>query len=179
MEESETLSTGDHRVKLLYAALLAAAMAAAIQPAQAQVLPGSLAPDLLGKTYGGEDLLVSTYHGKVVVASFWASWCGPCKRELPMMEGLQKVIGPDRVKVVAISIEGQKEFELIGKAAQALSLTFVHDTKGDIAKAYGVKGIPHLVVIGKDGRLLKKFVGYSEEQVEGVIAQVEAALRAP
>lgn len=165
-------------MKLLYAAFTAAAMAAAMPPAQAQVQPGSPVPDLLGKTYGGEDLLVSAYQGKVVVASFWASWCGPCKRELPMMEGLQKVIGQDRVKVVAISIEGKQEFEHIGKAAQALSLTFVHDTKGDIARAHGVKGIPHLVVIGKDGRLLKKFVGYSEEQVEGVIAQVEAALRA-
>ena len=93
-----------------------------------------------------------------------------------MLEGMQKIMGQERVKVVAISVEGKEQFKQIGKAAQSLSLTFVHDTSGGIADAYGVKGIPHLVVIGKDGRLLKKFVGYSERQVKGVIEQVQAAL---
>lgn len=142
----------------------------------AQLESGSPAPDLLGKTYEGQDLLVSENQGKVVVATFWASWCGPCRLELPLLEGMQKVVGPERVKVVAISIEDKDRFKEIGKAAKSLSLTFVHDTTGSISKAYGVKGIPHLVVIGKDGKLQRKFVGYSEKQVEGVIAQVRAAL---
>jgi len=156
--------------------ILAVILAAGMTPAWTQVEPGALAPDLLGRTYDGTDLLVSSHRGKVVVASFWASWCGPCQQELPMLEGMQKIMGQERVKVVAISVEGKEQFKQIGKAAQSLSLTFVHDTSGGIADAYGVKGIPHLVIIGKDGRLLKKFVGYSERQVKGVIEQVQAAL---
>jgi thiol-disulfide isomerase/thioredoxin len=160
----------------VHQALLAAVVAAASMNSTAQVEAGAPAPDLLGKTYEGQDLLVSAYQGKVVIATFWASWCGPCQLELPLLEGMQKLIGPERVKVVAISIEDKERFKQIGKAAKSLALTFVHDTTGAISKAYGVKGIPHLVVIGKDGKVQQKFVGYSEKQVEGVIAQVQAAL---
>jgi thiol-disulfide isomerase/thioredoxin len=142
----------------------------------AQVEPGSSAPDLLGKSYEGQDVLVSAFHGKVVIATFWASWCGPCQLELPLLEGIQKVIGPERVKVIAISIEDKDRFKQIGKAAKSLALTFVHDTTGAISKSYGVNGIPHLVVIGRDGKVQRKFVGYSEKQVEGIIAQLRAAL---
>lgn len=155
---------------------LAAALAATCAQVCAQVEAGSSAPDLLGRTYEGQDLLVSAHQGKVVVASFWASWCGPCRLELPLLEGMQKVVGPERVKVVAISIEDNDRFKQIGKAAKTLALTFVHDSTGSISKAYGVNGIPHLVVIGKDGKVQRKFVGYSEKQVVDVIAQVQAAL---
>jgi thiol-disulfide isomerase/thioredoxin len=164
-------------INSLRRALLAAALAVISTHSIAQVEPGSVPPDLLGTTYEGQDLLVSAYKGKVVVATFWASWCGPCQRELPLLEGLQKVVGPERVKVVAISIEDKARFNQLGKAAKSLALTFVHDATGAISRAYGVNGIPHLVIIGKDGRFQKKFVGYSEEQVNGVIAQVQAALQ--
>lgn len=157
-------------------ALLAAVLAAASVRSIAQVDIGAPAPDLLGKTYEGQDFLVSAHQGKVVVATFWASWCGPCQLELPLLEGMQKVIGPDRVKVVAISIESKDRFKQIGSAAKSLALTFVHDTTGSISRAYGVKGIPHLIVIGRDGKVQRRFVGYSEKQVENIIAQVHSAL---
>jgi thiol-disulfide isomerase/thioredoxin len=146
-------------------------------PAGAQVSPGDTVHESLGKTIDGEELLVSSYRGKVVVATFWASWCGPCRKELPMLEGMQKVIGPEKIKVIAISIEPSDVFRKLGKAARSLSLTFTHDSSGAISKAYGRKGVPHLVVLDKEGRLLRTFIGYSEKQVDAVIEEVQEALQ--
>jgi len=160
----------------LRAVFVAMAMtSAALSYAQADV--GAWAPDFLGSTTDGKDFKISTYRGKVVVASFWASWCGPCRRELPLLEGLQKVFGHEKVKVVAISIESEDVFRQISKAATNLSLQFIHDSSGSVSKAYGMKGVPHLVIVGRDGLLMRKFVGYSEEQVEAIINEVRQALR--
>jgi thiol-disulfide isomerase/thioredoxin len=142
----------------------------------AQAVIGEPAPEFLGRTFSGEDFKLSAYKGKVVVASFWASWCGPCRHELPLLEGMQKVLGPDKVKVVAISIEDRDSFRQIHKAAGSLNLEFIHDYNGSVSKEYGRQSVPQLIVVGKDGTLLKKFVGYSEQQADRIVAQVQAAI---
>ena len=159
-------------VVLLCGLLLSTACLASESP----VVIGSEAPDYLGKSYEGDAFLASAYRGKVVVATFWASWCGPCQRELPLLEGIQKFFGEDKVKVVAISIENKNKFRQIGKAAQSLALKFVHDADRKVYERYGVNGVPHLVVIGKDGKIKLKYVGYSESEVEQVVAKIRQAI---
>lgn len=157
------------------AALLAAAPwtlgAAAAAP---QV--GDLAPDGVGLSVEGQPLTLSAHAGKVVVLSFWATWCGPCRKELPILEGIQKVAGKDRVQVIAVNVEDAATFRRVAKAFAALEMTLASDTREVAQRAYGVKGIPHLVIVDKAGRVVRVHRGYSEAGVDAVVADLNRVL---
>lgn len=172
---SATLHLSARRRAVLAAAL--AVTAAGSAPARAQGL-GEIAPDVLGATLDGTEVQVSRHRGQVVVLSFWAAWCAPCRLELPQLEALQRAAG-DRMRVVAINIEGRPEFKRAARALSELQLTVTHDYNKAIQRAYGVTSIPHLVVVGRDGRVRKVLKGYSEKQLDAILAQVNAALQEP
>ncbi len=79
--------------------------------AAAALMPGDKAPDNLGISRDGNPIKVSDFKGAVVVASFWASWCGPCKKELPVLEALQQRLAPELLRVVTVNIEERDEFQ--------------------------------------------------------------------
>lgn len=145
---------------------------------RAQLAVGDRASDNLGTTLDGTPVLASHHLGKVLVVTFWASWCAPCRLELPQLEGMQRVAGPEQLKVVAINIEDRAAFRRAAQVLAQLQLSVTHDATGAISGAYGARSIPHLVVIGRDGRVQNVFHGYSEKQVDAVIAEVNAALAA-
>src|SRR6187455_345793 len=64
---------------------------------------GSVPEDDLGKDIDGNKVRISDYHGKVVILSFWASWCEPCRKELPVLAGVVKQVGPDQLQVIAVN----------------------------------------------------------------------------
>ncbi|MBL8511780.1 MAG: TlpA family protein disulfide reductase [Betaproteobacteria bacterium] len=150
--------------------------ASIIAQAASPVLPGEKPPYRLGVTYDGQNIETTQYLGKVLVVTFWASWCGPCKKELPLLEGLQRAAGKDRLQVVAVNIEDRDQFRRVSRALASASLMVTHDYNKGSADAYGVRGIPHLVLIGKDGKVIKVHRGYSEEGVDAILAEVNAAL---
>ncbi len=159
-------------IALLLSALLAMTSFAR-EPAK--LAPGDTPPQLLGTTIDGDEIDAGEFAGKVLVVTFWASWCGPCKKELPILEGIQRV-GKDSVKVVAVNIEDREQFRKVAKALSTLTLQITHDYRKQSSGAYGVRGIPHLVLIGRDGKVISVHRGYSEESVNSIIAEINAAL---
>ena len=158
----------------LLAALLGLASAADKRPGK-----GDVAPPILGTTLEGDTLEVPQYKGKVLVVTFWATWCGPCMRELPMLESLQRVAGKEKLQVVAVNIEDRAVFRKVSQKLSSFQLTVAHDYGKRGSDAYGVNGIPHMVIIGRDGVILKVNRGYSEDSLDGILAEINAALRAP
>ena len=150
-------------------------------PAVADPMPrkGERAPDVLGTTADGTALEVPQFKGKVLVVTFWASWCGPCMHELPMLESLQRLAGKDRLRVVAVNIEEMAVFRKISRKLESFELTVAHDDRKRGSDAYGVHGIPHMVIIGRDGTILKVNRGYSESALDSILAEINAALAAP
>lgn len=161
-----------HRILTAFLiAVLSPAFAADAVPAK-----GDPAPAALGTTLDGSVLETGQYRGKVLVVTFWASWCGPCLKELPMLEGLQRTVGKDRLHVVAVNIEERDVFRKVARKLESFTLTLAHDDRKRGSDAYGVKGIPHMVIIGRDGTIVKVNRGYSEEALEGILAEIGSAL---
>ncbi len=143
-----------------------------------KLVPGDKPPASLGQTRDGESIETTQYAGKVLVVTFWASWCGPCKKELPVLEGIQRIGGKDRIQVVAVNIEDSDQFRKVAKALASLTLTLTHDYRKKSSEAYGVHGIPHMVIIGRDGKIVNVHRGYSEDALDSIVAEINTALAA-
>ena len=137
---------------------------------------GDVAPQFLGKTVDDTPVSVGDSSGKVTVVTFWASWCAPCRAEMPRLEGIQKVAGSDQIRVVAVNIEKAQVFRRLAPRLSDLQLTLTNDADGKVSAAYGRSAIPHLVLIGRDGRILNVHRGYDEKALDQIIADVNAAL---
>lgn len=161
-----------------YGIALCVAMAA-VNSVAAAPGAGDLPPKEIGKTITGETLTVNDYAGKVVVVSFWATWCKYCLKELPVLEKIQEVGGSDKVQVIAVNTEERAVFVKATRALKDFSMKLAYDPDKAIAHAYGVKGIPHLVIIGRDGHIVKVYRGYGEESLEGIAEDLNHALETP
>jgi thiol-disulfide isomerase/thioredoxin len=138
---------------------------------------GDSPPNYLGKDSDGEDVTLENHKGKIVVISFWASWCSPCLKELPILENIQNKVGTDKIKVIAINFkEDRKKFRKIKKLLSSLNLTLTHDKRGTIGKKYGVEAIPNLFIIGKNGQLVFHNVGYGDSSIDKIVKVINQQL---
>jgi thiol-disulfide isomerase/thioredoxin len=140
-----------------------------------KVAIGSEPPPALGTTLDGKEVNTKDYAGKILVVTFWASWCGPCKAELPILENLQNA-GKGSIQVVAVNIEERDQFRRVARALSTLKLQITHDNGKWASDAYGVKGIPHMVIIGGDGKVRNVHRGYGEGMIPQLVDEINAAL---
>lgn len=160
---------------------LAMIMLVVASMASARPGEGDVPPDYLGRDRSGNEIHVSALRGKVVIVTFWASWCGYCMKELPILAAIQKLAGPAQLQVVAVSHDDSLDiFTKIRNKLKDLDLILTYDA-GDqrIAKPYGVKGIPHMVMIGRDGRIAHTHVGYGEDMLDDIASEINELLAAP
>ncbi len=154
------------------ALLLATAAGAAHVP-----VAGDTAPSYIGYGLDGKKVLLENYAGKVVVISFWATWCPPCRKELPVLGRIQ-MAGKGQIQVVAINTEDHSVFRDAAEILKELPIKLTNDETQKAFSSYGVKGLPHLLVIGKDGRIISVREGYGPSELDDVAAELNAALKA-
>jgi thiol-disulfide isomerase/thioredoxin len=142
---------------------------------------GTIAPDFkVHNLVTGEDVTLTSQHGKVVILTFWASWCGPCKRELPILENAQRAVGKDRLVVFAVSHKDKPEaLAAIKKPASNWQINVMTDRNEHVARLYAVSAIPHLFMIGRDGKVVANHLGYGDRTIDELIADINSALAAP
>jgi peroxiredoxin len=131
------------------------------------VAPGSRAPEFHAATMvagGPKTKNITDYRGQVVLLNMWATWCGPCKQEMPGIQALHDSLGPQGLKVVAISVDDPGFDDAIRSFVAEHRLTFeiLHEGSGTIERDYQTSGIPETFVIGKDGVIRKRVIGAAQ-----------------
>lgn len=162
---------------LLWALLLVPALAAgASNDTAPRPKVGEVPPDALGRDRQGEPVTISQHRGKVVIVTFWASWCGPCRKELPMLGKVQQAVGREHMEVIAINFnEPTREFRSVVRENPGVDLTWVHD-KGKVSKLFGVRALPNMFIIDREGRIAHTHLGYSEDVFKQMIEEILALL---
>jgi thiol-disulfide isomerase/thioredoxin len=121
----------------------------------------SPAPDVsVASIANGSTLKLSDLKGKVVLLNFWATWCPPCREEIPSMMKLNSAMAGKPFQMVAISIDegGKPAIESFFKETGFFLPTYL-DASGTSTKSYGVTGVPESFIIDKQGVLVKKIIG--------------------
>jgi cytochrome c biogenesis protein CcmG, thiol:disulfide interchange protein DsbE len=110
---------------------------------------------------------LADYRGNVVLINIWATWCAPCRVEIPSIEKLNAAYAPKGLKVVAISVDDPGSEPLIRDFVRKYGMNFdvLHDTggqEGKVSRDYQTTGYPETVIIGRDGVIRRKFLGATD-----------------
>jgi thiol-disulfide isomerase/thioredoxin len=117
------------------------------------------APDLKAKDLNGKELSLEAYKGKVVLLNFWATWCGPCRAEIPSLIRIQEVY-KDRLQIIGMDVDDDNE-EQLRAFVKAQGITYpVALTSVPVRLAYGgIAALPTMFLINQDGKVVQKHVG--------------------
>ncbi|MFH1826135.1 MAG: TlpA disulfide reductase family protein [bacterium] len=111
---------------------------------------------------------LSEYRGKVVVLNFWATWCPPCRAEMPSMQKMFDTWSQDKYVMLAVNIAQPREDVLEFARQNKYTFPILLDIDSSVARLYQVRGIPATFIIGKDGQLVQKIVGAREWMIEEI-----------
>ena len=129
---------------------------------------GDVAPDFELTTLDGNNIRLSELKGKKVILNFWASWCGPCRDEMPHMQKYYEDFAQDEnVEILAVNLTSGDRLKNVESFIDDYSLTFPipMDTKGEIGKTYQAITIPTSYMIDTNGRIQNKIVGPMDESM--------------
>jgi thiol-disulfide isomerase/thioredoxin len=119
-----------------------------------QALPATLFRDLDGRTIRLSDL-----RGRAVLINFWATWCEPCRAEMPTLQQVADLYGPEKLAVLAVNVKDSDAKVRQFMTSTAMNLPVLPDPEGSIARQWQVRIFPTTVLIGADGRARWRIVG--------------------
>jgi peroxiredoxin len=139
---------------------------------------GLMAPDFAMKSLDGKVVHLSDFRGKAVVLNFWATWCDPCREEMPWFVDLQKEYGPQGLQIVGVAMDDADPAD-IAKFAKELNIDYpilvgAASARDSVADAYGgIDVLPETFYIGRDGKVLQKVFGLKErDEIESYMKQI-------
>lgn len=149
---------------LAMAAVFVAALVIRILPQIALVSIGSTAPEFNAvDLHTGRPARLADYRGKVLLLNIWATWCQPCRVEMPAMERLWSRFNGTDFRILAVSVDTDDSSAVSAFARQlGLSFDILHDRSGKIQEAYQTTGVPESFVIDRHGVIVKKVIGASQ-----------------
>ncbi len=140
--------------------------------------PPEALPDVTFEDASGKTVSLSSFKGKTILLNLWATWCGPCREEMPALNRLQKELGSDKFEVVALSLD---------RGGYQASRKFLDDLQADDVKLYAdptakqgmalrLIGMPTTILIDKDGREVGRLAGSAKWDSDDAKKLIEAAI---
>ncbi|MGL4395527.1 MAG: TlpA family protein disulfide reductase [Hyphomicrobium sp.] len=148
-------------------------MAAFVKKAAPQALP-----DIAFNDGAGKPTSLSAFKGKVVLLNLWATWCAPCREEMPALDRLQAALGGDAFEVVALSLDrkGAEASQKFLDDVAAKNLKLYIDATAKQGTALKIVGMPTTILIDKDGREIGRLAGPAEWDSDDAKALIKAAM---
>jgi len=133
--------------------------------------PGFKLPDLFGK-----EVSLDQFRGKIVLLDFWATWCGPCRMTMPLVERLQKEYSNNMV-LLAINLQDSREVVREYVRQQNINSQILLDEEGSVGKIYGTDAIPMQVLIDRSGIVRDIKTGFNPKMISQFRAEIERLRR--
>ncbi len=123
-----------------------------------------MAPDFVLKDLDGNMVQLSKFRGKVVIIDFWATWCGPCRMEIPHFIELQNEYGEDNLVILGVSLD-QGDLSVVGKFAESYGINYriLYYTQQVIAAYGGIQSIPTTFIVDRQGKVRERAIGYRDK----------------
>jgi cytochrome c biogenesis protein CcmG, thiol:disulfide interchange protein DsbE len=138
-------------------------------PAFAAPEIGGLAPPLIVTAFDGVTFDLAKLRGKVVLVNYWATWCAPCRKEMPKLDAFYKHYHGQGLQIIGISIDFPRDYEKARKAAQAVTYPTAL-VKGISADGFGIpKGVPITWIIDVDGKIRDRMIEVRDELLNGIV----------
>lgn len=131
----------------------------------------------------GSEADLASFRGRTILVNYWATWCGPCEREMPSLGALQKARGSDKFEVVAISIDSDEDVDYAKRRLTELgaaNIAFRHAPldRGDIVYGAEVQGFPTTIIYGPDGLEIARVSGEADWAAAEAVQFIDAVLGA-
>jgi len=140
-------------------------------------LEGQAAPDFALKSSSGENLRLSEFRGDVVMINFWATWCGPCRQEMPLLDELYTRYERVGFNLLGVNIDDDSRRAMQMIEELGVNFPVLFDSRKEVSKLYEVEAMPVTVLVDREGNVRYVHHGYKPGYEEMYLNQVRLLLR--
>ena len=166
------MATGRNIIACIILALFSGMFLSCAHRPEGVVDIGQSAPPFKLPDLNGEEISLEEFNGKIVLLDFWASWCGPCRMTMPVVERLSKEY-PDDMVLLAVNMGESKDAVEKYVFEEAISAQVLLDEKGTVGASYGARVIPMHFLIDRSGVVRHIQTGYGRNMASQMRAQIE------
>src|SRR6185436_10356086 len=152
-------------------------IAATLLDVGAQAALDSAAPDFTLKSRAGENIKLSELRGQVVLINLWASWCGPCRQEMPLLDQMYQKYSPLGFTLLGVNVEQDSADAQRMLKDTPVTFPILFDAQNEVSKLYDVTAMPSTVLVDRDGKVRFMHKGYQPGYEDEYQTQIRALVR--
>ena len=140
-------------------------------------MEGQLAPDFALRSNSGENIRLSEYRGNVVMINFWATWCGPCRQEMPLLDELYGRYERVGFNLLGVNIDDDSSRAMRMVEELGVHFPVLFDERKEVSRLYKVEAMPATILVDREGNVRHVHHGYKPGYEEMYLDQIRALLR--